>query len=164
MQYQRACHLLLAGRLLLAGNGAARTLAGTCVRLGALTANGQAATVTQAAVATDIHEALDVQLDLAPQVTLDLVLLLHHATEAGDLGFRQVLDPGVRADLGLDQNLLGTGESDAVDVRQGVLNALVAWKIHSGYTCHLSTLPLLVLLVGGANHVDDTLTLDDSAV
>src|SRR5690554_6332947 len=106
-QCQRACQLLLAGRLLLAGDGATRSLAGTCVGLGCLATDGQATAMAQATIAADVHEALDVQLNFTPQVTFDLVLLLHHATQAGDLRFSQVLDPGVRADLSLDQDLPG---------------------------------------------------------
>ena len=62
--------------LLLAADLLARTLAGTGVRVRALTANGQAATMTQAAVAADLHEALHVLRNLAMQVALDLEVLL----------------------------------------------------------------------------------------
>src|SRR5690554_4343982 len=130
---------LLAGRFLLASDGTARSLAGTCVRLRSLATDGQATTVAEATVATDVHEALDVELHLAAQVTLDLEFLLDHAAEAGDLGFGEVLDPGVRADFSLGEDRLRARESDAVNVRQSVLDTLVARKINSGYTCHLST-------------------------
>src|SRR5271156_1329851 len=54
--------------LLLAGDGLGRTLAGAGIGVGALTADGQALAVTQAAIAGQIHQPLDVDGGLAPQV------------------------------------------------------------------------------------------------
>src|SRR5665213_1804961 len=52
---------------LLAGNRLGRALTGPCIGMRALAAHRQAAAVTQAAVATEIHEPLDVHGDFAPQ-------------------------------------------------------------------------------------------------
>src|SRR6478609_5914485 len=78
-------------RLLLAGNGALRTLAGASVGLGALTADRQ---------------------DLAAEVTLDLVLRLDGVAELDQLGVTELVDPQVRADAGLLEELLGAGSAD----------------------------------------------------
>src|SRR5690625_7045621 len=64
---------LLLGRLLLAGDGATRTLASTRVGLARLATDGEAPAVAQATVGTDIHEPLDVQLDFTAKVAFDLV-------------------------------------------------------------------------------------------
>src|SRR5690554_1680702 len=120
---------LLPRGLLLAGHGAARALAGARVGLGGLSAHGQAAAVAQAAVAADVHEALDVQLHLAAQVALDLVVAVHDLAQAGDLGLGEVLDPRGGVDLGLGEDLLGTGPADAVDVRQRGHDALLARQV-----------------------------------
>src|SRR4249919_136446 len=55
-------------------DGFARTLAGTGVGAGALATQRQAATVTQAAVAAQVHQALDGDTHLAAQIALDYVL------------------------------------------------------------------------------------------
>jgi hypothetical protein len=49
----------------------ARTLAGAGIRAGALAANRQAAAMTEAAVAAEVHQALDVDRHLAAQVAFD---------------------------------------------------------------------------------------------
>src|SRR5690606_2009264 len=95
-------------------DGLARTLAGACIGLGALAAQRQATTVTQAAVAAQVHQTLDRHADFAAEVALD--------DELADLGaqrfdFRlgKVADLGRRIDAGRLADLLGTGTTDAVD-------------------------------------------------
>src|SRR5262245_48305434 len=63
--------VLLLGRLLLARHGAAaRPLAGASVGLGALAAHGETPAMADAAIAADLHQALDVLADLLAQVAL----------------------------------------------------------------------------------------------
>src|SRR5690606_5521362 len=150
-------------RLLLAGHGAARPLAGARVRLGGLTAHGQAAAVAQAAVAADVHEPLDVELDLAAEVALDLVLAVDDLAQAADLGLGEVLDPGVGRDLGLAEDVAGARGPDAVDVRECRLDALLAREVDASDPSHDSSLPLLVLGVHAADHVDPAMPTDDLA-
>src|SRR3954470_11873570 len=99
-------------RLLLAGNGALGTLAGTRVGLGALTADRQALAVTTALVGADLDLAADVGLDLATEVTLDLEVGLDLVAELDQLLVAQRVDPGVRVDPGGGQELLGAGTAD----------------------------------------------------
>ena len=66
------CHCLIPSLLLSSAYSALRTLAGTSVLLGALTANGQALTMTNTAIAADLDEALDVHGSLAPEVAFYL--------------------------------------------------------------------------------------------
>lgn len=64
-----------------AGDGATRALAGTRVGAGALTADGQTATVTQTLVGADLDLAADVGLDLATEVTLGLDVVVHELAD-----------------------------------------------------------------------------------
>src|ERR1700750_302272 len=50
---------MLLGHFLLAGDGLGRPLAGAGIGVGALAANRQALAMTQAAIATQVHQALD---------------------------------------------------------------------------------------------------------
>ena len=60
----------------------------------------------QAAVAADFLQALDVHVDLTPQVAFHLVVSLDDIAQPRDLSLVQVLDPQVRADARHLQNLL----------------------------------------------------------
>jgi hypothetical protein len=64
--------LLILARLLL--DRPTWTFASSRIGLGALTTQGQAFAVSQATVATEIHEALDVHVNFAAQVALDRFL------------------------------------------------------------------------------------------
>src|SRR5690606_38451365 len=118
------CAALLAGdlamlySLLLQGlRGATRTLAGTGVRAGALATHRQATTMTEAAVAADVHQTLDVHRRFATQVAFD--------RELGDLvadlfqiGVRQVLDLLRVVDASGFADLASARAADAEDRRQ----------------------------------------------
>ena len=135
--YLLLSHGLLTSLLLLAADLLARTLAGTSVRVRALTANGQAATMTQAAIATDLHEALHVLRNLAVQVALHLEILLDVVAQLREILFREVLHANVGINAGIGDDLLGRGLANAVNVGQGDLNALIAGKIDTNETCHV---------------------------
>ena len=92
--------------------------------------------MTQAAVATEIHQALDVHGNVAAQVAFDLEALFEHVTDAGDFVFADV----VRALLGVD---LGAGEdaerrdgTDPVEVGQRNTHLLVARQVNTSNTSH----------------------------
>src|SRR5205814_976782 len=89
-----------------ADDAALRTLARAGVGVGALAADRQALAVAQAAVATEIHKALDVERDLAAQVAFDLVALLERLADPVDLVFGEVLGPLPGIELGRGADLL----------------------------------------------------------
>ena len=76
---------------LLTNDGSAWTLA--CARVGvrALSATRQAATMSQASVATDVHEALDIGNDFTTQITLDLVIGLELFAQRVDVVGSEVI-------------------------------------------------------------------------
>src|SRR3546814_16983618 len=78
-------------------DGLARTLAGTGIGPGALAAQRQAATMAQAAVAGQVHQALDGHADLAAEVAFDHVLADFGAL-ALDFRHGQVADRDRRVD------------------------------------------------------------------
>ena len=129
-----SCHCL--SLLLLAADLTLGTLAGTSVRVSALTANGQTTTMTKTTIATDFHEALDILRNFAVQVTFGGEVLLDIVAELGEFVFRNVLDASVRVDTGFGQDLLRGGKADAVNVGQADFNALVARKVDTNETCH----------------------------
>src|SRR5690606_3544053 len=118
-------------RLLLAGDGALRALAGASVRLRALTVDGQATAVTDALVAADLDLAADVGGDLAAEVTLYLVVALDVVTERDELVVGEVLDADVDIDTGGLKRLQRLGAANAVDVGECDFNTLVARNVYA---------------------------------
>src|SRR5688572_5238643 len=74
-------------------DGLARTLTGTCIGPGTLTTQREATTVTQAAIAAQVHQTLDRDTDFTTQVAFDDELR-DLATQALDFRFRQIADLG----------------------------------------------------------------------
>src|SRR6478736_1166576 len=118
-------------------NGLARALAGTGVGAGALTADGQAAAVTDAAVAIDGLEALQVAGDLTAEITL------HHPLVVGDdmenlvqLLFGQIRSAHVGIETGGLDDEIGPRGTNTVDIPEGVSDLLFGGKFDAEETRH----------------------------
>src|SRR5271154_7097878 len=75
----RCRHVFLFHALfLLAGDSLGRALAGSCIGMGTLATHRQAATVTQAPIATEIHQPLDVHGNFASQIALYQIVAVDH--------------------------------------------------------------------------------------
>src|SRR5690606_10214184 len=122
--------------LLLAGDRLGRALAGAGVGVGALTADRQALAVTQAAVAGDVHQALDVHRGLATQVALDGVVAVDRFTDLQDLGVGQLVHAPGRLDADLGRDFLRRVRADAMDVLKRDFDALVGRDIDASDTGH----------------------------
>src|SRR5271169_6909456 len=109
------CGLLLPG-LLLAGDGLLLALAGARVGLRPLPVHREPAAVADSLVAADLDLAPDVGLDLAAQVTFDLVMRVDPVPELHQLVVTEAADPGVAADAGSLQRLQRPGAADAIDI------------------------------------------------
>src|SRR5664280_3539926 len=127
----------LLGSPLLAGDGALGALAGACVGLGALTANWQTATVTDALVAADLNLAADVGGHLTTEVTLDLEVACQVVAELDQILVTKVLDSSVGADTRLGQRLLSAGATHAEYIGKCDLDALLTREVNTNKTCHL---------------------------
>src|SRR5207249_1844466 len=81
---------LLCAGLLAAGDSLTRSLAATGIGARTLTVDRQTAAVAHPAVAVDLHQPLDVQVDFPPQVTFDGELAIHDLAQARDLVFAEI--------------------------------------------------------------------------
>src|SRR3546814_20738104 len=90
------------------------TLAGTGIGPGALAAQRQAATMAQAAVAGQVHQALDGHADLAAEVAFAHVLA-DFGAQALDFRLGHVTDPGRRIPAAGFPKFLRTGTAHAVN-------------------------------------------------
>src|SRR5262249_52680228 len=131
------------GRRLRADDAALRALAGPRVGVGPLATHRQALAVTQAAVAAQVHQSLDVHGHLATEVTLDLVLALDDLAQGPRLVPGEVLGGRDRIDPGLADDVLGGLATDSVDVRQGDDRALPGRQVDASDTSHGVACPCL---------------------
>ncbi len=92
--------------------------------------------MTQAAIAGEIHQALDVHRGLAAQIALDGVIGVDRLADVQDFLVGQVLDAGGVGDAELRDDFLGLGRTDAVNVSQRDHHALVGRDINTRDTCH----------------------------
>jgi hypothetical protein len=95
--------------------------------------------VTNAAVATEIHQSLDVHRDLTSEVTF------HNeigdcSTQASHFGFSEILHFGIGCNAGRFTNLLRARSSDAVDRGQRDHNVLVDRYVYACYSSHFNYL------------------------
>ena len=87
--------------------------------------------MTESSVATEIHQALDVQRDVASQVALYAVTISDDLAESNDLLVRQLLNLLSAVNLSLRTNLLRGRLTDPEDVREGHPCLLPARKVYT---------------------------------
>src|SRR5256712_392962 len=142
------CHLLLLGRLLPHADRLAWATARARVGAGALATDGQAAPVAQPTVGPDLHEALDIERDLAAQLAFDLGFFFEDVAEATDLLVVEVLDAQVRMDVRDRQRPPRGMGTNPEDVGEGDLDALLPGNVNAGNSSHLPSYPCLWLCLG----------------
>src|SRR5205814_3420769 len=123
-------HSQFASLLLLAGDGFRRTLARARIGVGPLTAHRQTATMTQAAIAAEVHQTLDVDADLTTQVALDEIVAVDHFADLEHFGVAELIDATILGDLDLFQDLTGDLLTDAMDILKRDQHALVGGNVH----------------------------------
>src|SRR6185312_5901100 len=102
------------------------SLTSTRIGVRTLSADRQVAAMTISAIRTDFDQPLDVHLDFFAQIAFHQTFFFDHGTNAVDFIFAKVLDLLHRVHFGRVQNAVGTRRSDAVDVGQRDVGALVA--------------------------------------
>ena len=125
--------------------------------------------MTEAAVATDVHQALDVHRGLAAQIALDGVQP-DLVADLLEIGVGQIFDFFAVGNATGLANFASAAATNAEDSRQADFGMLMRRNIDTSDTSHSvlyllfkSTLALLVARIG-ANHPHDTLATDDLAV
>jgi hypothetical protein len=93
--------------------------------------------MSDAAVAADLIESLNVKSNLTAKITLYGVRGFDYLTELSNLSLGEILRTGIRIDTGLFENVTRTLYADTVDIGQGELNALVVRNINTSYTSHV---------------------------
>ena len=88
--------------------------------------------MTDATVAVDGLEALEIGLNFAAKITLDGELAGGDGVdELVELLRGEILGPDIGIDVGLIEDLFGGAGSDPVNVRKGGFDSLVPWYFDS---------------------------------
>jgi hypothetical protein len=94
--------------------------------------------VTNAPVAVDLLEALEVELKVPAEVTFDGDAVgLNDRNDDPDLLVGQFTRAGVRVDVRLAEDLLRERKADAIDVRERSFDALLIGDINAEESCHI---------------------------
>jgi hypothetical protein len=147
-------------------DGLARAFARARVGLRALSAHGQAAHMANAAIAFDALQPLKIHAEFAAQIALnDVFAFLDRVDDLRKLGFGQILRASRPVNVRAFEDLQRVDGTDALDVAQRNVNALVRRNFNTNDTCHKikSTLPLLVPFVR-ADHANDATTAHNLAM
>src|SRR6185295_11342470 len=140
-----------------------RALARARVGVRSLAAHRKALAMAQAAVAAEVHQALDVHRDLATKIAFDLQLaLLDRLADATRFILVEIVGALVQRHVGRLQDLARESFADPVDVSERNFHPLVARKVDACESSHSLPLPLLVPLVL-ADHPHDTASADHLA-
>ena len=100
--------------------------------------------MTDAAIAADLRQALNVQCGLATQVAFHGIGL-DSVAELLLIGVCQILHADVGVDTRLRQDILGALSADSVDISQSDLDPLILRQVNAGDTCHsLKAPPYLI--------------------
>src|SRR6202012_5401189 len=99
-------------------------------------AHRQSAAMTQAAIAAEVHQTLDVHAGLAAKVALHLIVAVDHFADLQHFLVGKLRHAAVIGNLYLLQDIGGVLLADAMDVLERDQDALVGRDIHAGNTGH----------------------------
>ena len=92
--------------------------------------------MTQAAIAAEVHQTLDVDADLTTQIALDEIVAVDHFADLEHFSVAELIDATIHGNLHLLQDLTGDLLTDAMDVLERDQHALVGGNVHAGNTGH----------------------------
>ena len=149
-------------------NRLTRAFASAGIGLGSLPTDRQAPKMPNAAVAFDTLQAFQVHADFSAQITFDDVLaVLDGVNDLRELLLGQILGANAGIDIGLRQNIARIGRTDAIDIAQRDVDALVGRNFNADDTSHKLinglALPLFMPRVG-ANHADHAFSANNFAI
>src|SRR5579883_56452 len=129
-------HSLVANLLLLAGDRLGRALARARIGVGALAAHRQATAMTQAAIAAEVHQPLDVDAGLAAKVALHNIVAVDDFADLQHFRIAQLADTAILGNLDLLDDVGRNLRTDAMDVLERDQDALVGRDVDAGNTGH----------------------------
>jgi hypothetical protein len=102
--------------------------------------------VAQSPIATDIHQALDIQGHLLSQLPFNLIISLDHLLNPRHLILGKISNAHLRMNIALVQDLISSGFSDPVDTSKGNPSNLILRQVYTSNSNHRILLPLNLLV------------------
>ena len=99
--------------------------------------------MTNASLALNLNQSLDVEGYLTTQITFDRQVVLEVITQLRSFFFGQVLNAGIGVDTGYGQNVFCSLLTNTVDVGQADLYPFLSGQVNTSNTCHTSVAPPL---------------------
>lgn len=132
----------------------------------ALAMNRQSASMPQASVASDLHQAFDVLRNFATQVTFDFEVLVDKISESDDLFIRQIPYSCIGINADRHQDIFRCRKTDSENVCQSDFDSFFSRQIYAYNPRHnlppLLTLPLLMFGIA-TDYPHAAFALDDFA-
>jgi len=97
--------------------------------------------MSQAPVAPDFHQTLDVSSALAPQLTFYGIFLLYDGSDLALIVSGQRMNSDIVIHSCLIENSTREASANAVDIREANDNSLIFGQVYARYSCHLRQLP-----------------------
>jgi hypothetical protein len=104
--------------------------------MSALAADRKALTVTQAAIAGQVHQTLDVHRGLATKIALNRIVTVDSFADLQNFGIGQLINPASIFDADLAYNFLSLGLTNAMNVLKRDYDALIGRYIDACNTGH----------------------------
>src|SRR5687768_5496688 len=101
-----------------------------------LTTHRKAAAMTQAAIAAEVHQTLDVDADFTAQVALDHIVAVDHFADLQHFLIAELRHALLSRNIDLLHDLGGVLLADAMDVLKRDQHALVGRNVDAGNTSH----------------------------
>jgi len=125
--------------LLLALDRLRLALTGAGVGVRTLTANRQLTTVAETAIATKIHQTLDVHRNFTAKIAFDHIVAVNPFADLENFVIGQLVDATLGRDLESGDDLFRLLGANAVDILKRNNHALIGGDIHTRYTSHQLT-------------------------
>ena len=93
--------------------------------------------MTQTAITSDIHKALNVHLHFRTQLTFHLELTADDITDSSLLLIIPVVCFLIEIDFSFVQNLLSSAKANTIDIGKSYLTTFILRKINTSYTSHI---------------------------
>jgi hypothetical protein len=102
-----------------------------------LTADRQPLAMPQPAIATEIHQPLDIHRHLPPEITLHGIIAINQFADTQYLVVGQLVDPPLKRNPHATAYLKGFGAPNTMDVTEPDWDQLLIWDINASDPRHL---------------------------
>ena len=92
--------------------------------------------MTEAAIAADVHEALDAHGDLTAKIAFDLVFLVDDLADFLDIRLGELVGAEVGADVCFLKDGARRSRTDTEDVSKSNFDPFISWQVNPSDTSH----------------------------